>query len=78
MFKYIEVIPGRPKPKPKFNTTKMLNKKQVLEMVGVSPTNPIKNEVFKALPTYKNRFNSQAIFKEEDVLEIIHNFPVNS
>lgn len=62
--------------KPKFNDTRMLKKNEVLERLGVSPTNPIKNEIFATLPTYDNKFSKQAIFKEEDVLELIHNFSV--
>lgn len=62
--------------KTKLNDTRMLKKHQVLDRLGVSPTNPIKNEIFKSLPTYENKFSKQAIFKEEDVLELIHSFPV--
>jgi len=54
--------------------TKMINKKQALEILGVSPTNPIKNQIFDELPKYKNRFNTQAIFREEDVLMLLRNF----
>lgn len=79
MYKFIAVIPSPyiNRQKPKLNNTKMLKKNEVLELLGIAPTNPKKNEVFERLPTYNNPFSKQAIFKEEDVLDLIHNFPVN-
>ena len=59
-----------------FNNTRMLKKNEVLERLGVAPTNPIKNKIFTTLPTYDNKFSKQAIFKEEDVMALIHSFPV--
>lgn len=56
--------------------TRMLNKKQALEVFGVAPTNPIKNEVFEMLPKYDNRFNQHAVFREEDVISLLRSFPL--
>lgn len=78
MMKYIAVIPNKymeAEPK-KYVKTRMLNKKQALEILGISPTNPIKNDVFEMLPKYDNPFNSQAIFREEDVIDLLRSFPV--
>ncbi len=84
MYNFIAVVPSkwikRPqeaKPTAKIHT-RMLNKKQALEILGVSPTNPIKNEIFESLPQYANPFNTQAIFREEDVIDLLRSFPVAS
>lgn len=56
--------------------TRMINKKQALEILGVAATNPIKNEIFDMLPKYDNRFNQHAIFREEDVISLLRSFPL--
>jgi len=55
--------------------TRMLNKKQALDILGVAPTNPIKNEIFDMLTKYENRFNQHAIFREEDVISLLRSLP---
>ena len=57
--------------------TRMLNKKQVLEMFGVAPTSPIRKEIFQQLPEYNNPFNQHACYREEDVIRLLRSLPLN-
>lgn len=54
----------------------MLNRKEVLQRIGVAPTNMVKEEVFKILRAYDNSFNTQKKYKASEVDDLIASFKV--
>ena len=53
---------------------KMLNFKEVCEIVGISDTHPRRLELKKKLKKYKNPFSTFKIYKLSDVLKLIGEF----
>ena len=54
----------------------MLNRKEVLQRIGVAPTNMVKEEVFKILRAYDNPFNTQKKHKASEVDDLIASFKI--
>jgi len=76
MYKYIAFFPSEhmKKPKTAIPSTRMLNKKQVLERVGVSPNSPYRHDVLAKLTEYKNPHNSLAKYREDEVALMLNSF----
>ena len=58
------------------STTKMLNKREVLEKLGISVSSPERKKIFEDLPRYKNPYSKTKIFKEYDVDALMDSFEV--
>lgn len=56
--------------------TKMMNKKEVLKILGMATTNPDRKQVFEDLPKYVNPYSRTRIFKESDVALLMDAFKV--
>lgn len=54
----------------------MLNKKEVLNMLGVAPTSEARKKIFDDLPKYNNPYSKTKIFKLRDVYDIMNRFEV--
>lgn len=54
----------------------MLNKKEVLDMLGIAPTSAARKKVFEDLPQYQNKYSKTKIFKLSDVGALIDGFEV--
>ena len=59
-------------------TIKMINKREALEIVGMRPTNPKREDFFNHLTQYENPFNANKVFREDDVIQILDSFVVVS
>lgn len=60
----------------KLTYDRMLNKKEVLDIVGISATSQERKKVFEDLPQYKNPYSKTKIFKLSDVKDLVDNFEV--
>jgi len=54
--------------------TRMINKKEVLYLLGISATSPARKKVFKDLPKYENPYSKVKVFKIEDVEKLMNGF----
>lgn len=52
----------------------MINKKEVLYLLGISATSPARKKVFKDLPKYENPYSKVKVFKIEDVEKLMNGF----
>lgn len=53
---------------------RMLNKKEVLAIMGISTTSKSRLKLFRDLPKYKNPYSKTKMFRMDDVEELIQNF----
>jgi len=54
--------------------TKMINKREVLSILGIAPTSPKRLKVFKDLPKYNNPYSKTRVFKDSDVYALVDGF----
>ncbi|MGW8169663.1 MAG: hypothetical protein ACWGHH_06630 [Sulfurovaceae bacterium] len=50
---------------------KMITKKEVCEIFGVTQGNKERKKIFEQLPQYENNWNKYAIFKLSDAMELL-------